>query len=76
VEQLVRSAGFRVLRSEYVDSAGFAASVVYRLARRDGAISRRSVAIYDRLVFPVSRAVDRVAHWFFGKNVLLVACRD
>jgi SAM-dependent methyltransferase len=76
VEQLARSAGFRVLRSEYVDSAGFAASVVYRLARRDGAISRRSVAIYDRLVFPVSRAVDRVTHWFFGKNVLLVTCRD
>jgi SAM-dependent methyltransferase len=76
VERLARSAGFRVLRSEYVDSAGFAASVVYRLARRDGAISRRSVAIYDRLVFPVSRAVDRVTHWFFGKNVLLVACRD
>ena len=76
LEQLVRAAGFRVLRSEYVDSAGFAAALLYRLAGRDGAISRRSVALYDRFVFPFSRAVDRVTHPYFGKNVLLVACRD
>jgi SAM-dependent methyltransferase len=76
LEQLVRAAGFRVLRSEYVDSAGFAAALLYRLAGRDGAISRRSVALYDRFVFPFSRAVDRVTHQYFGKNVLLVACRD
>ena len=76
VEQLARSAGFRVLRSEYVDSAGFAAALVYRLARRDGALSQRSVTVYDRLVFPVSRMVDRITRWYFGKNVLLVACRD
>jgi SAM-dependent methyltransferase len=76
LEQLVRAAGFRVLRSEYVDSAGFAAAVLYRLAGRDGAISRRSVVLYDRLVFPLSRAVDRVTHLYFGKNVLVVACRD
>jgi hypothetical protein len=72
----VRAAGFRVLRSEYVDSAGFAAALLYRLAGRDGAISRRSVVLYDRFVFPFSRAVDRVTHLYFGKNVLLVACRD
>jgi hypothetical protein len=65
-----------VLRSEYVDSAGFAAALVYRLARRDGALSQRSVTVYDRLVFPVSRMVDRITRWYFGKNVLLVACRD
>jgi SAM-dependent methyltransferase len=76
LEELVRSADFRVLRSEYVDSVGFAASLAYRLLRRDGNITTRSVVIYDRVAFPISRAVDRVTRWYFGKNVLLVACRD
>jgi SAM-dependent methyltransferase len=76
LEELARSAGFRVLRSEYVDSGGFAAALVYRLIGGNGSISRRSVVIYDRLVFPVSRAVDRLTRLYFGKNVLLVARRD
>ena len=76
LEELVCSTGFRVLRSEYVDSGGFAAALAYRLAGGDGSISRRSVMVYDRLVFPVSRALDRLTRRYFGKNVLLVACRD
>jgi SAM-dependent methyltransferase len=76
LEQLVCAAGLRVSRSEYVDSIGFAAALLYRLAGRDGAISRRSVVLYDRVIFPISRAVDQVTHPYFGKNVLVVAGRD
>jgi SAM-dependent methyltransferase len=76
LEQLVRSAGFRMLHSEYVDSLGFVASLMYRLAGRDGEVSPRSVAVYDKLVFPVSRILDHVFRRSFGKNLLLVACRD
>jgi SAM-dependent methyltransferase len=76
LEQLVRAAGFRVSRSEYVDSAGFAATLLYRLTGRDGAISCRSVVLYDRVIFPLSRVVDHVTHPYFGKNVLVVANRD
>jgi SAM-dependent methyltransferase len=76
LEQLVRAADLRVLRSEYVDSAGFAAALLYRVARRDGAISQRSVVLYDRVIFPISRAIDQVTHRYFGKNVLVVAGRD
>ncbi len=76
LEQLARSTGFRVVRSEYVDSLGFAASLCYRLLRRDGTITARSVRIYDRIAFPVSRVLDRATRSYFGKNLLLVACRD
>jgi hypothetical protein len=76
LEQLVRLVGFRVLRSEYVDSLGFLAALVYRLAGRDGAISKRTVVAYDRVIFPLSRMIDRVTGMYLGKNVLLVACRD
>ena len=76
LERLVRSAQFRILRSEYVDSVGFFVSLVYRMLRRDGTISTRSVVLYDRVAFPISRALDRVTRSFFGKNLLLVATRD
>jgi len=76
LERLVRSADFRVLHSEYVDSVGFAASLVYRLLRRDGTVSPRSVLLYDRLAFPVSRVLDRLTRRLVGKNLLVVATRD
>ena len=76
LEELVRSADFQVLHSEYVDSVGFGASLVYRLLGRDGAVTARSVLLYDRLAFPVSRVIDRVTRRLFGKNLLLVASRD
>jgi hypothetical protein len=76
LERLVRSTGFRVVRSEYVDSIGFLASLAYRMAGRDGAVTARSILLYDRLAFPVSRVVDRVTRRFVGKNLLVVAARD
>jgi SAM-dependent methyltransferase len=76
LEQLVRSADLRVLRSEYVDSVGFAASLVYRLLRRDGTVTARSVLLYDRFAFPVSRVLDRLTRRLVGKNLLVVAACD
>jgi SAM-dependent methyltransferase len=76
LEQLVRSADLRVLRSEYVDSVGFAASLVYRLLRRDGTVTSHSVQLYDRFAFPVSRVLDRATRRLVGKNLLVVAARD
>jgi SAM-dependent methyltransferase len=76
LERLVRSADLRVVRSEYVDSVGFAASLVYRLLRRDGTVTARSVLLYDRFAFPVSRVLDRLTRGLVGKNLLVVAARD
>jgi SAM-dependent methyltransferase len=76
LEQLVRSAGLRVARSEYVDSLGFVASLLYRLVSRDGAVTARSILLYDRLAFPVSRVLDRATRRIVGKNLLVVAARD
>jgi putative flippase GtrA len=74
LERMLEQAGFEVLESRYVDSLGFAASLVYRfVGDRSGAISPASVALYDRLVFPLSRLLDRVLGPFLGKNVLCVA---
>lgn len=73
----VRETGLSVESSAYADSVGFLAALVYRfLGDRSGSISGRQVRIYDRFVFPVSRALDHVCGKAFGKNVYLVAVKN
>lgn len=75
-ERLFRDAGFAVDDVRYVDSLGFPATLAYRLVgRADGEITPRSVRLYDRLLFPVSRLLDRALHGVLGKNLVLRARR-
>jgi SAM-dependent methyltransferase len=68
------AAGFAVERIAYADSLGFPAALAYRLfARGTGELQPASVALYDRWVFPLSRALDHLVHRWFGKNLLAVA---
>jgi len=70
----VEAAGFAVERVAYADSIGFFATLAFKLADRgSGDINIRLLKIYDRLVFPLSRALDLLTHRWFGKNVVLVA---
>jgi SAM-dependent methyltransferase len=73
---LVREAGFRVTRCAYVDSLGFLATLGYRLLPETGTLNRGKVAVYDRFIFPPSRALDRVTSRWLGKNLLVVGHRD
>ena len=73
---LVTRAGFEVDRCRYVDSLGFPATLAYKaLGSRDGDLGEGSLGFYDRVVFPVSRGLDRVLGRVVGKNLLLVATR-
>jgi SAM-dependent methyltransferase len=70
----VSAAGFAVDAVEYVDSIGFFATLAFKLTDRgSGNVNPRMLRIYDRIIFPVSRALDRIVHRWFGKNLLLVA---
>lgn len=72
----MEQAGFQLRRAEYADSLGFPATFLYRkLGRDDGYLNPRSVWIYDRLIFPFSRVLDRVVSRWFGKNLIVVAVR-
>jgi SAM-dependent methyltransferase len=72
----MRLAGFEVVKNEYVDSAGFLASLLFKAFGSDsGIVNRRALIAYDRYAFPVSRLLDRVSNRLFGKNVLLLARR-
>jgi SAM-dependent methyltransferase len=72
----VEAAGFRINRISYADSLGFLAALAYRAAgNREGDLNPRAVALYDRVAFPLSRAVDRATGRLFGKNLALLARR-
>ena len=72
----VDAAGFDVSTAEYVDSLGFLATLLYRVAgSASGDIDRGALRAYDRFVFPVSRLIDRASKRLIGKNALVVAQR-
>lgn len=79
VEQLTKivgAEGFRVVNYAYADSLGFVAALVYRWMRGSGDLDARTIALYDRFVFPLSRKVDALTRRWFGKNLLMVATRE
>lgn len=68
------SAGFAIEELSYVDSLGFAATLIFKaIDNGRGDINRRMLRLYDRLVFPASLALDTVAHRWVGKNLLALA---
>lgn len=70
----VAAAGFHIERIAYADSIGFFATLLFKaLGDEHGNVSVGALKFYDRLVFPISRALDRLAQRWFGKNLLL-AC--
>lgn len=73
----VRAAGFDVIKNEYVDCAGFIASLLFKaLGNSSGTINRGALIAYDRYVFPLSRLGDMAFKYVFGKNVFMLARRS
>lgn len=72
----VRAAGFRIDRVAYADSIGYFATLAFKLlGNQDGNVSLSALKLYDRAVFPLSRALDLLAQRWFGKNLLLVCTK-
>jgi len=70
----LEAAGFEIREMRYADSLGFAATLMFKtLDNGSGDVNRRLLKLYDRLAFPVSRALDTLTHRWFGKNLLALA---
>jgi hypothetical protein len=75
-EKLV-AAGFEVEWMKYCDSLGFVLAYLYKFfGGASGEPSGTSLKMFDRIVFPVSLAVDKATSRLFGKNVLALARRS
>lgn len=69
---LFTSENLEIKNIEYVDSVGFFAALMYKtFGNSNGDLSVKSVKIYDRFVFPLSRWIDKFTNSFLGKNLLI-----
>ncbi len=76
LELFLKLAGFHVEQILYVDSLGFFAALIYKfLKSNSGNPTARSIALYDRFIFPLSLRLDSTLGLFVGKNVLAVAAK-
>jgi len=74
----LRRAGFHVTSTRYADSLGFLATLVYKWTDQSaGRINPRALMFYDRIIFPVSRLLDRLGlSLLLGKNVVAHGIAD
>lgn len=70
----VQGAGFRVITIAYRDSLGFLVTLLYKaIGDGSGKVDKRSLVLYDRFIFPVSRRLDFMFSAIAGKNLLIIA---
>jgi SAM-dependent methyltransferase len=64
---------FSIEKLQYADSLGFIAALTFRLLRKDSAsLTAKSIAWYDKWIFPLSRVLDVLFHRILGKNVFVI----
>jgi hypothetical protein len=64
---------FSIEKLQYADSLGFIAALTFRLLRKDAtSLTAKSIAWYDKWIFPLSRTLDILFHRFLGKNVFVI----
>ena len=74
---LLNNAQFAITQSQYVDSLGVLATLLYKLMDQgSGQVNVRMLKIYDQWVFPISRLLDKVTGPLIGKNVLVRAVKQ
>jgi SAM-dependent methyltransferase len=74
----LEQADFNIVRDRYFDFLGFPAALTVRAleAVRLFRYSSGSVDFYDRVIFPLSKRLDRLTGGTVGKNVLTLARRS
>ncbi|MGD9661677.1 MAG: class I SAM-dependent methyltransferase [Porticoccaceae bacterium] len=72
----VTDSGFYITGTRYADSLGFLATLIYKWRNdKSGDLNRAALITFDRVIFPMSRLLDRLTSAYFGKNLILTAKR-
>ena len=76
--RIMEQVGFEIEKAVYVDSLGYLSTLIYKIiGSREGNLNPTLLKIYDRLFFPISRALDKIGlNRFIGKNLLILANRS
>jgi SAM-dependent methyltransferase len=78
LESKVKSSGFKIEKSIYVDSLGFFAwglAKILKLNIQDS--DSKKLKFYDKIIWPISHFLDNLGCKFiFGKNLLVLAVKE
>ena len=75
LERLAYLDGLRIERLTYEDPLGYFAALAFKILRKKTP-GKGSIALYDRLAFPISKALQPALKSLFGKNLFLVAIKE
>ena len=64
------TSGLELTSLKYLDSAGMAASAANKVFLRAGLPTRRQVMLWDQVLVPISRILDRMIGYRMGKSLL------
>ncbi|OLA93806.1 MAG: hypothetical protein BHW64_06025 [Candidatus Melainabacteria bacterium LEY3_CP_29_8] len=73
----IENAGYKINKVKYADSIGFLCAIIYKIFINSDKLNKKTIEIYDRYLFPVSRFLDKIGlEYLFGKNIILIAQID
>jgi SAM-dependent methyltransferase len=78
LREKLQKAGLTVPICKYADSAGFFATLVFKVfPNQNGTINRTALILFDRVAFPVGRLLDNLGlGYLLGKNVYAVGVKS
>jgi len=69
---LITPPATRLVTLNYLDTAGFVASVANRLILHQSYPSKKQVSFWDKCLIPISEITDRLFLYLFGKSILAI----
>lgn len=75
LEQIVRDAGFESIESRYVNLPGWFSWLVVTRLLRQRPTAGPLLRVFDRVIVPITRAVEARVRVPFGQSILLVATK-
>ncbi len=76
LEEAASPSGLRLVKMQYLDSAGLLASAANRLVSSTPTPSEWQILVWDRYLVPVSRVLDPLLRYSVGKSILAVWKRE
>lgn len=71
--ECLREAGFEIEEIGYRDSVGFMLAIIFKfIGSKSGEPGATSLIIFDKMLLPISRLLDKITSPFFGKNLFAI----
>lgn len=64
--------GLTPLTCRYLDSVGLIASLANRMVLRASLPTREQIRVWNRLIIPLSRILDKIVYYWFGRSIVAV----